>query len=95
MTCFDVYNSEPDDVGQVTTPEWGDTFFGEGTLGAVKDASVWTVQTALLDHLILILDQELNTLNWGGSGLKIWLFFLNFRKSLKFSLIRALKCIFF
>ena len=30
---------------------------------------VWFRKTALLDHLILILDQEFDTLNWSGGGL--------------------------
>ena len=59
-----------DDVGQVTSPEWGDTFFSQGTTGAVHNTIVWSVKTALFDHLILILDQKFDTLDWGSCGLK-------------------------
>ena len=31
---------------------------------------VWLAKTALLDHLILILDQKFDTLDWGSCGLK-------------------------
>ena len=59
-----------DDVGQVTSPEWGDTFFSQSTLGTIQNTIVWLVKTALLDHLILILDQKFDTLDWGSCGLK-------------------------
>jgi len=58
-----------EDVGQVTSPEWGDTLGGKGSLGAVEDAVVWLVESALLDHLILVLDEELDSLDWGGGSL--------------------------
>ena len=40
-----------------------------GSLGAVDDASVSSIKSTLLDHLILVLDQELDALNGGGSSL--------------------------
>lgn len=58
-----------DDVGGVTSPEGDDTLGGGGTLEAVTDTGVLAVQTASLKHLILVLDEELNTLNGGGSSL--------------------------
>jgi len=56
-----------DDVGSVTSPEGNGTLIGESSLEAVDDTVVLAVETALLDHLILVLDKELDTLN-GGSG---------------------------
>jgi len=56
-------------VGQVTSPEWSNTLGGQGSLGAIHDASVWLVESALLDHLILVLDEELDSLDWRGNGL--------------------------
>ena len=50
-----------DDVGQVTAPEGLDALLGQGALGAVDDAGVRTVQATLLDHLVLVLDQQLKT----------------------------------
>jgi len=58
-----------EDVGQVTSPEWDDTLGLEGSLAAVDDAGVWLVESALLDHLILVLDEELDSLNRRGDGL--------------------------
>jgi len=56
-------------VGQVSSPERVDSLGGHNTLAAVNDASVGSVQAALFDHLILILDQELDSLDGGGHGL--------------------------
>jgi hypothetical protein len=56
-------------VGQVSSPEWSNTLGGKGSLGAIHDAGVWLVESALLDHLILVLDEELDSLDWGGDGL--------------------------
>lgn len=42
-----------DDVGSVTTPEGNETLVGHGTTEAVANASVWLVETAGLEHLIL------------------------------------------
>jgi len=58
-----------EDVGQVTSPEWNDTLGLEGSHGAVDDAIVWLVESALLDHLILVLDEKLDSLNWCGGSL--------------------------
>ena len=56
-----------DDVGSVTTPEGHDTLLLGGTPKAVGDTVVLSVETTTLEHLILVLDQELDTLD-GGSG---------------------------
>merc|ERR1712055_1185132 len=58
-----------EDVGQVTTPEGAETLEGHGAAGAVHDATVWTIQDALSDHLILVLNQEFYTLNWSSGRL--------------------------
>lgn len=42
---------------------------GHGALEAVTNALVWLVQTALLEHLILVLDEQLDALNGGSSSL--------------------------
>jgi hypothetical protein len=42
-----------DDVGVVAAPEGHDTLRADGAAGAVGEAGVGAVQTALLDHLIL------------------------------------------
>lgn len=59
-----------DDVGGVTSPEGDDTLGGGGTLEAVTDTGVLAVKTASLKHLILVLDEELDTLNGGSSSLR-------------------------
>ncbi|KAG9966922.1 ADP,ATP carrier protein, partial [Aureobasidium melanogenum] len=59
-----------DDVGSVTTPEGDDTLIGGGTLEAVGNTVVLVGETASLKHLILVLDEELDTLNGGSSGLR-------------------------
>jgi len=56
-----------EDVGEVTAPESEDAFAGHGTAGTIDDAIVGFVEDTLLDHLALILDEELNTLD-GSSG---------------------------
>ncbi|CRJ80477.1 hypothetical protein BN1708_000269 [Verticillium longisporum] len=58
-----------DDVGSVATPQGHDTLIRGGTLEALGNAVVLAVKTTLLQHLILVLDEELDTLNGGGSGL--------------------------
>jgi hypothetical protein len=58
-----------DDVGGVTSPEGDDTLGSGGTLEAVTNTGVLAVKTTSLKHLILVLDEELNTLNGGGSSL--------------------------
>merc|ERR1712002_553499 len=56
-------------VGQVSSPEGVDTLSLQHSGGAVNDTCVWLVKSALLDHLILVLDEELDSLNGGGGGL--------------------------
>jgi len=58
-----------DDVGGVSTPEGHGTLVSHGALEAVTNAGVAAVETTGLDHLILVLDKELDTLNGSGSGL--------------------------
>ena len=53
----------------MTSPEGVDSLSLEHSGGAVNDTSVRLVKTSLLDHLILVLDQELDSLNWSGSSL--------------------------
>ena len=53
----------------MTSPEWVDTLSSQDSLGAVEDALVRLVESALLDHLILVLDKKLYSLNGSGSGL--------------------------
>ncbi len=59
----------PDDVGGVATPERAHALLGKNAHGAVHHAFVRGLQAALLDHLILVLDEELDTLDGGGNGL--------------------------
>lgn len=59
-----------DDVGSVTTPEGDDTLIGGSTSEAVGNTVVLVGETASLKHLILVLDEELDTLNGGSSGLR-------------------------
>ena len=58
-------------VSQVTPPEWVETLVGEGSGGTVDNSLVWLVQPALFDHLILVLDEELYSLDRGSGGLKM------------------------
>jgi hypothetical protein len=50
-----------------TSPEGIDTLGLEDAEGAVDDTLVGLVQAALLDHLVLVLDEELHPLD-GSSG---------------------------
>ena len=52
-----------------TSPEGIDSLGGEDTPSAVQNSRVGLVQTALLDHLVLVLDQQLDSLNGGGHSL--------------------------
>merc|ERR1740123_2659395 len=54
-------------VGQVSSPEGVDSLSCQHPLGAVHHTTVWLVQTTLLDHLILVLDEQLDPFN-GSSG---------------------------
>ena len=56
-------------IGQVTAPQGVDALGLDGSHGAVDDAVVGLVQTALTDHLILILDEQLDTLDRSGGRL--------------------------
>merc|ERR1712243_512497 len=56
-------------VGQITAPQGVDALGFDGSDGAIDDAVVGLVQTALTDHLILILDEELDTLDRSGGRL--------------------------
>merc|ERR1719187_663966 len=56
----------PQDVGEVPSPEGEEALSLEDPGGAVDDALVGLVEAALLDHLILVLHQQLHTLD--GSG---------------------------
>jgi solute carrier family 25 (adenine nucleotide translocator) protein 4/5/6/31 len=58
-----------DDVGGVSSPEGHDTLIGHGALEAVTNAVVLAVETTGLKHLILVLDEELDTLDRGSSSL--------------------------
>merc|ERR1711890_134314 len=60
----------PQDVGEVTSPEGKDTLGLEDPGGAVDDALVGLVEAALLDHLILVLHQQLHTLDGSGGCLR-------------------------
>ena len=56
------------DVGQVTSPERTNTFFSQDSLGAVDDTGVGFVKSALFDHFVLVLDQELDSFDGSGGG---------------------------
>merc|ERR1719145_585158 len=59
----------PQHVGEVTSPEGDNTLGGQHPLGAVKDSGVGLVQTTLLDHLVLVLDEQLDSLDGGSHSL--------------------------
>ena len=54
---------------KLTSPQWVDTLSCQHSLGAVNDTLVWLVKSSLLDHLILVLDQQLYSLDWGCGSL--------------------------
>merc|ERR1719308_746235 len=56
-------------ISQVSSPEGIDTLSLEDPGGTVNDTSVWLVKTTLLDHLILVLDEELDSLDGSSSSL--------------------------
>merc|ERR1719154_334045 len=56
-----------ENISQVSSPEGVDSLGFEDPGGAVDDSSVGLVQAPLLDHLVLVLDQQLDSLN-GSSG---------------------------
>merc|ERR1719456_331763 len=57
-------------VGPVATPQGNDAVGSDDTLGALKNTVVLLVEDALLDHLVLVLDQQLNTLDGGRERLR-------------------------
>merc|ERR1711899_11057 len=57
-----------EDVGEVTSPEWSDTFGGQSSFAAIHNTIVWFVKSSLFDHFILVLDEELDSLDWSGDG---------------------------
>lgn len=59
-----------DDVGGVTSPERGDTLLSGGSLETLGNTVVLSGQTTLLDHFVLVLNQQLDSLNWGSGGLR-------------------------
>jgi len=58
-----------DDIGRVTSPEGQDALVCGGPPKAIHNAIVFPVKTASLEHLILILNEKLDTLDRGSSGL--------------------------
>merc|ERR1719145_175897 len=59
----------PQHICEVSSPEGDNTLGGQHPLGAVKDSGVGLVQTTLLDHLVLVLDEQLDSLDGGGHSL--------------------------
>lgn len=59
-----------DDVGSVATPQGEGALIGHGALEAVTNAVVAAVETTSLDHLILVLDEKLDTLDGSGGSLR-------------------------
>jgi len=57
------------DVSEISSPEGVDTLCLENSGGTVNNTSIGFVQTTLLDHLSLVLHQQLNSLNGSGGGL--------------------------
>jgi len=58
-----------DAVSQVSSPERKSTLVCHGTFGTFSNTSVRLVKRSLFDHLILVLDEELDAFDWGRSGL--------------------------
>lgn len=58
-----------DNVGGVAAPQRGGTLRGHGALEALANAGVGLVEAAGAEHLILVLDEELDTLDGGGGSL--------------------------
>merc|ERR1719209_1364489 len=56
-------------VGQISSPERSNALGGHHPLGAVNDSIVGLVQTTLLDHLVLVLDKKLDSLDGSSYGL--------------------------
>lgn len=60
----------PDHIGGVTSPERADALITRDASEAVDDALVRLREAALLDHLVLVLNQELDALDGGCMGCK-------------------------
>eukprot|EP00983_Pelagomonas_calceolata_P075441 1153022-Pelagomonas_calceolata.AAC.3 len=58
-----------DDVGHVAAPQGDHALVLDGAGEALADALVGLRQAALLDHLVLVLDQQLDALDGGSGGL--------------------------
>jgi len=56
-------------VGEVGLPEGHCTFVGHDPSAAVHDALEWLFEGASLEHLVLVLNDHLDTFNWGSDGL--------------------------
>ena len=63
------YNNKP-----LTSPEGVDSLSLEDPHGTVNHAIVRLVKTSLLDHLVLILNKQLDSLNGGSWNPKIMIF---------------------
>jgi len=59
----------PEHISQVTSPEGEDTLGLQGPANAVSNTGVGLVQATLLDHLILVLDQQFDSLDGSSGGL--------------------------
>jgi len=57
-----------DDIGQVSSPEGADSLRSDSSLGAVNDSVVRPVEGSLFDHFSLVLDQEFDSLDGGGTS---------------------------
>jgi hypothetical protein len=58
-----------DHVGRVATPQAAEALVADRAAKAVTNALVGLRQTTLLDHLVLVLDEQLHTLDGGSSRL--------------------------
>jgi hypothetical protein len=59
----------PDDIGRVATPQGAHALVFDCAGKALADALVGLTEAALLDHLVLVLDEQLDALNGGSCGL--------------------------
>jgi hypothetical protein len=57
-------------VSPVSSPKSNETLISDGSLEAVNNTSVGGSETTSLEHLSLILDEELHSLDGGSSGLR-------------------------
>lgn len=58
-----------DDISSVASPKRQNTFILNSSSKAVGNSLVWLREPTRLDHLILILNQKLNSLNWSSCSL--------------------------